>query len=349
MTSSTVLPPATPHQSLYKTALTAGLATGLIFSSWGSALASPEFDFYGSLRLQYEFADPDGASSYDGFRDAYSRIGARAGMPLADGVDAFAQLELPLDLANGKVQDPFDNDVDVRIAKIGVNTPVGTFAYGQDWMPYYNAIAYPVDMFSTYYSGFATFTAFRLGDSLYYMSPNWAGFSFAGSYSVNRGYAKADGSADDRYQLTASYQWGSTTVAAGLDDVGGSADWRFYGLSLMHTIGDLYVGAKVERISSKQDTPGFGRDGDTAMNLFLSYNLGPWTLKGMIADVDGYGETIYHLGTDYTVNDRLTLFGEYYSEDEGAAIPTLRARDSAPLDAFGQGGSVFAFGARYNF
>jgi predicted porin len=124
-----------------------------------------EFDFYGSLRLQYEAVDPDGASSYTGFRDAYSRIGFNANAPLAQGMNAFAQLELPLDLANGAVQDPYDNDEDIRIARIGVDTGFGTFIYGQDWMPYYNAIAFPVDMFSSYYSGFATFTAFRLGES----------------------------------------------------------------------------------------------------------------------------------------------------------------------------------------
>ncbi|MCA1790548.1 MAG: porin, partial [Thioalkalivibrio sp.] len=169
-----------------------------------------EFDFYGSLRIQYEAANPDGASSYTGFRDAYSRMGFTANAPLVDGVDAFAQLEIPLDLANGAVQDTFDNDEDIRIAKVGLNTDFGTFAYGQDWMPYYNAIAYPVDMFSSYYSGFATFTSFRVSDSLFYYSPDISGFSFGASYSDKGGYGKSDGSADDRYQLTASYSLGDT-------------------------------------------------------------------------------------------------------------------------------------------
>jgi hypothetical protein len=69
----------------------------------------------------------------------------------------------------------------------------------------------------------------------------------------------------------------------------------------------------------------------------------------MIADVEGYGGTVFHIGLDHDFNDRLTLFAEYYSEDEGAAIPTLKARDAKPLDAFGEGGDVFAVGARYSF
>jgi len=308
-----------------------------------------EFDFYGSLRLQYEAVDPDGASSYTGFRDAYSRIGFNANAPIADGVNAFAQLELPLDLANGAVQDPFDNDEDIRIAKIGANTDFGTFIYGQDWMPYYNVIAYPVDMFSSYYSGFATFTAFRVSDSVIYYSPDFNGLSFGAAYSNKGGYGKADGSADDRWQLTASYSFGDTTLSAGIDDVGGAENWRFYGLSLMHTIDNLYIGAKIEYIDSDQDEKGFGRDGDTAMNLYAGYTMGKNTLKGMIAEVDGYGGTIFHIGVDHDFSDRLTLFVEYYTEDEGAAIPTLKARDSAPLDAFGEGGGAFAMGARYSF
>jgi predicted porin len=308
-----------------------------------------DFDFYGSLRIQYEGASPDGASSYTGFRDAYSRIGFNASAALADGVTVFGQLELPLDLVNGAVQDPYDNDEDLRIARIGLDTRFGTFAYGQDWMPYYNAIAYPVDMFSSYYSGFATYTAFRVSDSVFYYSPDLNGFSFGASYSNKGGYDKADGSADDRYQLTASYRIGDTTLSAGIDDVGGAQDWRFYGISLMHTVGGLYIGAKLEWIDSDQATAGFGRDGDTAMNLYAGYTMGRNTLKGMIADVEGYGGTVFHIGLDHDFNDRLTLFAEYYSEDEGAAIPTLKARDAKPLDAFGEGGDVFAVGARYSF
>jgi predicted porin len=308
-----------------------------------------DFDFYASLRLQAEAVSPDGASSYNGLRDAYSRIGVRGTAPLGEGFSAFAQLELPLDLANGAVQDPFDNDEDIRIAKVGLSTGFGTFAVGQDWMPYYNAIAYPVDMFSTYYSGFATFTSFRISDSLFYYSPDLNGLSFGASFSDGGGYGKADGRADDRYQLTASYTFGDTTLAAGIDDVGGAQNWRFLGLSAMHTMGDLYIGAKIEVIDSDQEADGFGRDGDTAINLYAGYTIGKNTIKGMVADVDNYGGTIFHVGVDHDYSDRLTLFAEYYNEEEGAAIPTRKATDSAPLDAFGSGGDVFAVGARYSF
>ena len=311
-----------------------------------------EFDFYGSLRLQYEAVDPNDVSSYTGFRDAYSRIGFNANAPLAEGVSAFAQLELPLDLANGAVQDTANYEQDIRLARVGVNTDFGTLIYGQDWMPYYNAIAFPVDMFSSYYSGFGTYTSFRLGDSVIYYSPDFNGFSFAGAYSNNRGADKADDSPDDRWQLTASYSFGETTLSAGLDDLGGASDLRLYGLSLMHTIDNLYIGAKVEYADSDNGS-------DTAANLFLGYTMGQTTLKGMIADVDGFGGTIWHLGVDYDYSNRLTLFAEYYDEEEAAAISLFKARDGSPVNTTRDddgnivettgGGSAFAIGARYSF
>ena len=322
------------------------LPAPLLADTFGDSL---DFDLYSSLRLHYESVNPDGADRYGGFRDAYSRIGFTASATLDEGVSAFAQLEIPLDLANGAVQDPFDNDEDIRVARLGLNSSLGTLLYGQDWMPYYNAIAYPVDMFSSYYSGFATFTAFRLNESLIYYSPDMNGFSLGASYSRAGGYGKADGGSDDRYQLTASYRWGETTLAAGIDEVGGSESWRFYGASLMHTIDNLYIGAKLEYIDSEQQAAGFGRDGDTVVNLYAGYTVGKNTFKGMIAEVDGYGGSVFHLGVDHDLSDYLTLFAEYYNESEGAAIPTRKARDGAPLDAFGGGGDAFLAGVRMSF
>jgi len=315
-----------------------------------------DFDFYGSLRLQYEAADPKGVSSYNGFRDAYSRIGFTANAPVADGIDAFAQLEIPLDLANGKVQDPFNaENEDVRIGKIGLNTDFGTFAYGRDWLPYYNAIAYPVDMFSSFQSGFATFTTFRESNSLMYYSPDFNGFSFAGSYSANAGYG-----GDDRYQLTGAYTFADTTIALGIDNPDGDANTSFYGLSVMHNMGPWYIGGKIEYVDSDQDANAFGDDGDVAFNLFASYTMGPHVFKGMYANVDNYGEDVFHLGYDFQYKSNLMFFAEYYYEEKGTgAVPVVKARDSrsdpvgfGPTDADGNpagSNTAFMVGARFDF
>ena len=302
-------------------------------------------DFYASLRLHAEAVRPDERATlgaYSGVRDAYSRIGFHASHPFSRDMEVFGQLELPLDLANGAVQDPWDQDEDIRIAQVGLRGGFGSLGYGQMWMPYYNAIAYPVDMFSTYYSGFATYTVFRRDRTLAYQSPSFAGFSLAFGWSEDNG---ANG--DDRLQLTGSYSRGNTTLAIGLDDLGGSADARILGASLMHSPGALYIGAKYEVHDSRLSS-GYGADGDRAVNVYVGYTLGRNTIKMMLANVEGYGEDILHLGLDHQYNGNMKLFVEYYAEQETAALTTKRGGlAETAWDA--RGGQVFAVGLRYDF
>lgn len=306
---------------------------------------APDIVFYASFRAQLESVQPDDRAvlaSYSGFRDAYSRIGFTADHALTEGMELFGQLELPLDLANGAVQDPWDQDEDIRIAQLGLRGNFGSLSYGQMWLPYYNAIAYPVDMFSSYYSGFATYTVFRRDRTLSYYSPPFAGFSLAIGWSEDNGAEK-----DDRRQVTGSYSHGNTTLALGMDDLGGSQDARIHGASLMHSVGPLYIGAKYERHDSRASS-GYGADGDRAINLYAGYSLGKNTYKLMLANVEGYGEDIVHLGLDHQYNDRLKLFAEYYHEEDTAAVTEERGglRETAWNAS---GGRVFAMGLRYDF
>lgn len=304
-----------------------------------------EFDFYGSLRLQGEAVSPDNHDSYNGVRDAYSRFGFIGTAPLAPEVDAFAQLEIPLDLANGKVQDPFNTaDEDIRIAKVGLNTEFGTFAYGRDWLPYYNAIAFPVDMFNSYQSGYATYAGFRESDTLFYYSPDINGFSVGAAYTT-------DGANEDNpFQLTASYAFGDTTLALGLQDANDDADNRDWGLSAMHSFGALSLAAKVEYRESDIDAI----DGDTAANIFASYTVDQHTIKAMYANVDGWGGDFVHLGYDFQFSDALLLFAEYYYESEdddigSGAIPIEKARDTGDGNIVGDTGDAFIIGMHYSF
>ncbi|SEP96453.1 Outer membrane protein (porin) [Ectothiorhodospira magna] len=327
----------------------------LMASSVAAALAVPaavqadvlNIDFYGSARVQVESVRPDNRDqldTYTGVRDAYSRIGFTASYPLLQGLNLIGQLELPLDIANKAVQDPWDQDQDIRVAQIGIQGDMGTLVYGQMWLPYYNAIAYPVDMFSTYYSGFATYTAFRRGDTIGYYSPDMHGLSFAFAWSEDHG---ADG--DNRVQLTGSYAFGDTTLSIGMDDLNGDDNMRIVGVSAAHTMGNLYLGAKVERFYSDiDDDAAYGNDGDMAMNVYAGYTLGKNTFKLMVAEVDNYGETIVHVGMDHQFNPALKLFAEYYYEQETAAITQKRGGMNETAWA-ASGGEVFAVGMRFDF
>ena len=312
---------------------------------------SLEFDFYGSLRFHAEAVSPDDErdlDSYSGWRDAYSRLGFNATHALNDSLTAYAKLELPLDIPNKAVQDPWDQEEDIRIGKVGIKGDFGNLSIGQMWMPYYNAIAYPVDMFSSYYSGFATYTTFRKGDTIAYYSPGFSGFSASAGYSLDNGAANSNGDPDDRLQATLSYSFDDLTLSGGFDDLGGAGDLTILGASLMwQATQALYIGAKYERHDSAIDS-GYGADGDHAMNLYAGYTLGQNTFKAMLADVDNYGETILHLGWDHQYQKDLKFFVEYYSEDETAAITEEHGGMNETCWSC-DGGQVIAAGLRFDF
>jgi len=247
-----------------------------------------------------------------------------------------------------RARDPWDQDEDIRIAKVGIKGTFGDLAVGHMWLPYYNAIAYPVDMFSSYYSGFATYTSFRKDNTIAYYTPSFAGFSAAAAYSDENGAARSNGNEDNRWQATASYKAGDLTLSAGLDDLGGANDLKIWGTSVMWQATDaLFIGAKYEEHDSDIDA-GYGADGDAAMNLYAGYTLGKNTFKATIADVDNYGENIFQLGLDHQYREDLKFFVEYYSEQETAAITTRRGgADDTCWDC--DGGYVIAAGLRYDF
>lgn len=334
----------------------------LVLAAGTAAAQDSSVDFYGSLRLQAESVRPDRTQrvgDYSAWRDAYSRLGVRAQTTLAPGLSAYGQLELPVDAANLKLRDPYDqgdtarpDGQRLRLAYAGLRGRYGALSYGQQWLPYYNAIAAPVDLFSSYYSGFATYTTFRVADTLAYVSPEFQGWQFAYAYTGREGHERSTSRiADARRQYTLGYTYGETRLAAGLDDRGdaGYGRNRLYGLSASHRTGALYLAAKYETFDTGNTTPGgFASDGNRALNLLASYTAGRNTFKLMRAKVEGWGEHITHLGLDHQYTDSLKLFVEYYRETETAAITRPRGGLN-DYDASLSGGSVLLAGLRWDF
>lgn len=319
-------------------------------------------ELYGSLRMQLESVHPGNSGpwgSYVGLRDAYTRVGLKGEYRFNDDAAVFGQFELPFDTANFRISDPYDQGgagrdhrQRIRIAQIGVRTTVGTLIAGQQWMPYYNAVAAPVDQFSSYYSGFATYTAFRIPDTIAYYSPAVYGFTLSGSYTSAAGNRRSTSRIDDRrMQAALSYVLGDTRLAVGFDDRGdtGLGKDRVYGVSASHQAGPWYFAAKYEVFSTNNHTPGaFSRDGNKAVNLFASYNTGPYTFKAMFAKVQNYGDNIVHLGVDYQYDKNLKFFAEFYREGSTASIVEKRG-GLADLTSASQGGRVFLVGLRFDF
>lgn len=323
----------------------------------GSAFS---YNVYSSIRMQAEAVNTDNEqamSAYRGLRDAYSRVGFNAAYEFSEDTSLFTQLELPFDIANFRFRDSYDqggvgrtNAETVRVGLIGLTSHIGTITAGQQWMPYYNAITFPVDQFSSFYSGFATYTTFRVKETLAYESPIWRGLSFGGSYSTRDGNIRSPSRIDDRrIQAVASYQLADKTrLALGMDDRGNTNGYqdRIYGMTLSHAKGAWSWAVKYE-ITDTDNPNSFYGDRAQAVNLYSAYHRDKNTYKIMLANVEAYGEAVIHLGFDHRINQDLRLFAEFYQEQETAAITAKQAG----LDGFDvnvSGGKLFLIGFRYD-
>lgn len=309
-----------------------------------------EINLYGSLRLQAEYVEPDNKpdnfDNYAALRDAYSRVGLKVSHSFTTDWSALFQIEIPIDLVNKKIQHSWGQDEDIRIFKLEFSGPLGSLSLGRDWTPFYNQIAYPVDYFPSFYTGFTSYTSFRLDDSLNYTSPTFNGIKFSAFTSKDNG--TRDG---NREQYTVSYTNNMLTLAAGVDELGGDDNITILGLAASLKKGPWYLAATYEQFDSDISGYGWAADGTDTFSTFVQYTFGDNKLMILLANVDNYGEFIFHAGWEVLYDDNIHLFFEYYQEQETAVISdakqtTSSTRNFAPADS---GGRVLLVGIRYDF
>ncbi len=320
-----------------------------------------DMGFYGSLRLGFESVRPDNETpalrDYTGFRDAYSRVGFKASTALTDSITAGITYEVPLDLANGDARTPDGRTEDVRVAKFQLSGDWGHVWIGHGWLPYYNAISYKVDLFDTFYSGFSTYAAFRRGDTIAFSVPV-AGFNVSGAYSKGDRNDRQQDTVDHRKQLAVTKDIGNLSLAAAVEDVknkpgNSGADVSYYAVAAGYTTGPWYFGAKYETVDSDNNVSGaFNEDGSASYNVFASYTSGLHTYKGMVGQLDGFGEGFTQVGWAYQWRPDTRFFVEYYSEEETAAIAPERQGSLAGTGDFigaASGGEAMTVGVRFDF
>ncbi len=309
-----------------------------------------ETDFYGSLRIQAEYVDPDNEpdnfDNYIALRDAFTRVGLKISHSFTSDWAALFQIEAPIDLVNKRFRHTWAQDEDIRIFKLKFSGPLGSIQYGRDWTPYYNQIAYPVDYFASYYSGFTTFTTFRLDDTLYYTSPTINGIQFSAATSKEN-----PGRGESRNQYTMSYTKDGLVLAAGVDDLGGEDNTKILGFAASYQKDSWYIAATYEQFDSDLAGDGWAADGTDTVSTLVQYTKGNNVYRVLMANVDNYGEFVFHAGWDIHVKDNTTLFFEYYQEQETAAISDAKkttsfAQNYDPADS---GGRSLVAGIRYDF
>ncbi len=302
---------------------------------------------YANLNIHSEYVEPDNETAqvkqYTGLRDAYSKIGINFEQEIFDNQKVRFHLFAPVDLANLEFQDTWDHDADAPEYEIYWTMPIGELKAGYLYLPYYDSIASVVDRFSSYYTGFATYSAFRTKKSLVYMSPSFNGFNLGTSVSANQGL-------DDDNLLTLTLNWKNdkSSVSLGLQDQQGFLNTRVWGVSASHQpIDGLFIGIKTE-VFNTDNSGGYGGNGDRSTAAFVSYDYGKQTFKAMLADTDNYGGVSYTLGWDYRYSDTVKYFVEYYTEEKTAAITAERAGLEV-FDTAASGGSALVAGVSLNF
>ncbi|MDB2705714.1 porin [Pseudomonadota bacterium] len=336
-----------------------------IYSSEDSSI-----DVYGSLRLQGEYVSADEVragedDSYSGLRDAYSRFGIKASTSISNDITLAAKLEVPFNLAKLRVQDPtfFDgfykdsSSNAPRIYQVTASSKTyGSINFGKQWLAYYNNITYPVDYFSSFYSGYATYSTFRR-EALTYTSPTFSGFS-----GVISGVDLTDANGTnylDTMQYAASYAKGPITFAVAYQDTHDDRA-NLIGVSASYTTGPWRFASKVEQLQSNSSV--VENKDPTLFNVYGSYTVNKWTIKAMYANGDGkegkngegdaffIGDS-YQLGVDYQYDDKIKFFAEYFYEQNSYAIYTPNSKSFEPLANYQTeaNGNAFSLGARFDF
>jgi predicted porin len=338
-----------------------------VYSSEDSSI-----DVYGSLRLQVESVSVDQAragedDSYSGLRDDYSRFGIKASTSVSDDITLGAKIEIPYNLAELKSEDPtffegsYKQSNGPRIYNVYASSETyGSITFGKQWLAYYNNIGYPVDYFSSIYTGYATHASFRR-EALTYTSPTFSGFS--GTVS---GVDLTDGSGTsylDTMQYAVSYAKGSFAAAIAYQDTHNNRA-NLIGVSASYTTGPWRFASKVEQLQSGS---GVETNKDPLIyNVYGSYTVNQWTLKAMYANGDGkagdssqadnegdaffIGDS-YQLGVDFQYSDNIMFFADYFYEENSYAIATHNNDSFETLADYQakSNGTAFSVGARVDF
>ena len=325
-------------------------------------------DVYGSVRLQVEDVSVDQAragedDSYNGLRDAYSRFGIKASTAIGDDITLGAKIEVPYNLAELKAEDPtffegfYKQNNGPRLYNVYASSKkYGSVTFGKQWLAYYNNISYPVDYFSSIYTGYATHASFRR-EALTYTSPTFSGFS--GTIS---GVDLTDGGGTsylDTMQYAASYAKGAFAFALAYQDTHDDrAD--LIGVSASYTTGPWRFASKVEQLKSNSSVD--ENKDPLVYNVYGSYTVNQWTLKAMYANGDGkegkndeagaffIGDS-YQLGIDYQYSDKIKFFADCFYEENSYAIATHNNDSFETLADYQtkSNGTVFSVGARVDF
>ena len=292
-------------------------------------------DVYGSLNvgLEYRMVDNEnggdlGIDDHFEVQDAYSNIGIKGSVDVGNGISAFYNYQLAIDVTTGKLAENDQtswegvSDVEQNVATVGFTGDFGTISVGRMWNAYYNRVSYTTDHFSSGWTGFDTYGAFQINRMVAYQSPDWSGFSFAVNIGL-KGPAPED--VEDRFIVGETYNIGKTSLNLAVDNLADGTEQ--IGFSIAQGMGPITLSGKYEILTDGTVDDDGDVDDASIATVLLEYSFGQNVLKLHYADgdypsyigtEDGEGSE-FGVGIDHTINDNLYVFAEYHASSDYCA------------------------------
>jgi predicted porin len=325
--------------------------------------ASADVTVYGKLHYSIDSIDYDSgisgaipgtgndseAAGYDGLavNSHSSRFGIKGSEDLGNGLSAVFQMEF------GLSGDDLGNLSNSRNTYVALAGSWGVAGIGQVDTPYKSSTG-KLEMFGDNIGDYNQlyFDDIRAPDALFYMSPNWNGFSFVAAVVAPSSSVNADGI--EATSIAATYANGPWFATLAYEDIaddfvrdihGYTVDYDKWRMGLGYTANGLHVGF----IYEDRDLEAVG-DGNS-WQLSGSYTAGNNTFKVAYGEVEGMVRSTHYstgpadflmdegdqwsIGVDHKLSNRTSLYAVYTDfEAEDDAVSTARDRS---FDAFAVG------------
>lgn len=316
--------------------------------------ASADVTVYGKLHYSVDSIDYDAGvngaiigtgndsglpADYDGsaVNSHASRFGIKGSEDLGNGLSALFQMEF------GIAADDLGSVSNNRNTFVALSGGWGVAGIGQVDTPFKSSTA-SLELFGDSIGDYNQlgFNDIRTSDAVFYMSPNWNGFSFVGGIVMPSADNDADGT--EAYSIAATYQNGPWFASLAYEDISGEYvdaalaavttdghDYDKWRLGLGYTANGFHVGFIYEDrdIDDLSALAGFGSDDSESWQLSASYTAGNNTFKVAYGEADEWGMDGTHtpyavddaeqwtVGLDHKLSSRTKLYATYsdYSTD----------------------------------
>ncbi len=309
----------------------------LLAAAVAAAVAVPmtasagDVTLYGVMMMSINDLDHDGSGSPGGsanwdssapegssVQSHFSRFGIKGTEDLGNGLSAFFQMEFHL--ADAEDGGDLNNN---RNTFVGLAGNWGKVALGHNDSPFKKSTG-SLELFSVIQGDYNQigFEDERLGNSLFYYSPNWNGLSFGAAITMPSADDDEDGV--EGYSLAATYKNGpffASLAAESFDGgSGGHADrlgrsedkWR---LGLGYTANGFHVGYIYE---DRDDFDGMDGADEDSWQLSGSYTFGNNVAKIAYGQEDAYNgddPEQWSIGLDHKLSKRTKVYAVYSDYD----------------------------------